>query len=115
MGSTPLYKSSLYEDRLLRIILDRKKCKGIGFCEQVCPKNCFKVDKSQQFTTLPGSARCIQCGACIIQCPFDALCFKSPKGDIMSPDIIRKYKLNLMGKRLIKGRIEGQVSTFDII
>jgi len=100
MGSTPLYKSSLHEDRLLRVILDRKKCKGIGICEQVCPRNCFKVDKSRQITTIPGAPRCIQCGACIIQCPFDALYFKSPKGDIISPDIIRKFKLNLMGKRI---------------
>jgi len=101
MGSTPLYKSSLHEDRLLRVILDREKCKGIGFCEQVCPRNCFKIDKSRQITTMPtGSVRCIQCGACIIQCPFDALYFESPKGDIISPDTIRKYKLNLVGKRV---------------
>ncbi len=101
MGSTPLYKSSLHEDRLLRVILDREKCKGIGFCEQVCPRNCFKIDKSRQITTMPsGSVRCIQCGACIIQYPFDALSFESPKGDIISPDTIRKYKLNLVGKRV---------------
>lgn len=101
MGSTPLYKSSLHEDRLLRVILDREKCKGIGFCEQVCPRNCFKIDKSRQITTmLTGSVRCIQCGACIIQCPFDALYFKSPNGDIIAPDTIRKYKLNLVGKRV---------------
>ena len=100
MGSTPLYKSSLHEDRLLRVILDREKCKGIGFCEQVCPRNCFKIDKSRQITTMPtGSVRCIQCGACIIQCPFDALYFESSKGDIISPNTIRKYKLNLLGKR----------------
>ncbi|MDO9555354.1 MAG: 4Fe-4S binding protein [Atribacterota bacterium] len=100
MGSTPLYKSSLHEDRLLKVILDREKCKGIGFCEQVCPRNCFKIDKSRQITTMPaGSVRCIQCGACIIQCPLDALCFKNPEGDIISPDTIRKFKLNLMGKR----------------
>jgi len=103
MGSTPLYKSSLQEDRLLRVILDKKKCKGIGFCEQVCPRNCFKIDKNRQITTMPSSAKCVQCGACIIQCPFDALYFESPKGDIISPDTIRKYKLNLMGKRVIKG------------
>jgi len=99
MGSTPLYKSSLQEDRLLRVILDRKKCKGIGFCEQVCPRNCFKIDKDRRITTMPGSIRCVQCGACIVQCPFNALYFKSPKGDIIPPETIRKFKLNLMGKR----------------
>jgi len=98
-GSTPVYNSGLHEDRFLKVVLDKKKCKGIGFCEQVCPRNCFKVDKKQQITTIPGLVRCVQCGACIIQCPFDALYFKNSKGDIIPPDTIRKYKLNLMGKR----------------
>ncbi|MFQ6000166.1 MAG: 4Fe-4S binding protein, partial [Anaerolineae bacterium] len=48
------------------------------------------------------SDRCVQCGACIVQCPFDALYFKSPKGEIILPETIRKFKLNLIGKRLVK-------------
>jgi len=104
-GSTPVYNSGLHEDRFLKVVLDKKKCKGIGFCEQVCPRNCFKVDKKQQITTIPGLVRCVQCGACIVQCPFDALYFKNSKGDIIPPETIRRYKLNLIGKRSIKERI----------
>lgn len=101
MGSTPVYKSGLLEDRLLRIVLDEKKCKGAGFCEQVCPRNCYDVDRNRHIATIPRADRCVQCGACIVQCPFDALCFRNPKGDVVLPETVRKYKLNLIGKRLV--------------
>lgn len=98
-GSTPVYKSGLEEDRLLTIVLDEERCKGTGFCEQVCPKNCFEVDHVRHLAAMPRAHECVQCGACIVQCPFDALYFKSPKGDIIPPDRIRVFKLNLIGKR----------------
>lgn len=106
MGSTPIYKSGLHEDRLLKIILDEKRCKGAGFCEQVCPRNCYQVDKNRHIATIARANRCVQCGACIVQCPFDALYFKSPKGEIIPPETVRRFKLNLIGKRLL--RVESQ-------
>jgi NAD-dependent dihydropyrimidine dehydrogenase PreA subunit len=102
MGSTPTYKSGLHEDRYLDIILDKKNCKGAASCETVCPKNCFEVDHALHTATIPGIDDCVQCGACIVQCPYDALYFKSPKGEILTPQSIREYKLNLIGKRLVK-------------
>jgi len=102
MGSTPVYKSGLSEDRLLKVVLDEEKCHGAGFCEQVCPRNCYDVDKNLHKVTMPKSERCVQCGACIIQCPFDALCFKSPQGGVIPPENIREFKLNMMGKRIVK-------------
>ena len=106
MGSTPVYKSGLHEDRLLRVVLNAKKCKGAGLCEQVCPRNCYEVDRNRHMATMPGAERCVQCGACIVQCPCDALYFKSPKGEILLPESIRRFKLNLIGKRLVK--VEGK-------
>jgi NAD-dependent dihydropyrimidine dehydrogenase PreA subunit len=102
MGSTPAFKSGLHEDRLLKIVLDNEKCKGASLCEQVCPRNCYAVDKNRHRATMPGADRCVQCGACIIQCPFDALYFRNPKDEIILPETIRKFKLNLMGKRAVK-------------
>jgi NAD-dependent dihydropyrimidine dehydrogenase PreA subunit len=102
MGSTPLYKSGLHEDRFLRVVLDEEKCKGAGFCEQVCPRNCYEVDKGRGIAAMPRDYRCVQCGACIVQCPFDALYFKNPKGEVITPELIRRFKLNLIGKRLVK-------------
>jgi len=100
-GSTPVYKSGLHEDRLLKVVLDVDKCKGAGFCEQVCPRDCFEVDKERHMASMPRAELCVQCGACIVQCPFDALCFESPGGEIIPPEAIRKFKLNLMGRRLV--------------
>ncbi len=101
MGSTPLYKSGLHEDRMLKVRLDVEKCKGAGFCEQVCPRDCYEVDHRQHTARIPRADLCVQCGACIVQCPFDALQFVSPGGDILTPETIRKHKLNLIGKRLV--------------
>ena len=100
MGSTPVYKSGLHEDRFLKVILKEEKCKAAGFCEEVCPRNCYEVNSSRHIATMPRSNQCVQCGACIVQCPYDALYFESPKGEIISPETIRKFKLNLIGKRL---------------
>jgi NAD-dependent dihydropyrimidine dehydrogenase PreA subunit len=101
MGNTPVYKSSLHKDRLFTPVLDTDKCRGAGFCEDVCPRRCFTVDRKTHTALLePGS--CVQCGACIVQCSFDAVHFENPEGDIVSPETIRKYKLNLMGSRLTK-------------
>jgi NAD-dependent dihydropyrimidine dehydrogenase PreA subunit len=98
-GSTPVYKSGLHEDRLLGITLNADLCKGAGFCEDVCPKDVFHVDRVRRMASLPRAVQCVQCGACVVQCPFDALYFESPTGDIVTPATVRKFKLNLLGTR----------------
>lgn len=100
MGSTPLYKSGLREDRHLKVVLDEGKCRGAGLCEDVCPRDCYEVNRAQRSATTPKSRQCVQCGACIVQCPFDALHFQSPTGEKITPETIRRFKLNLMGKRV---------------
>jgi ferredoxin len=100
LGSTPVYKSGLQEDRLFRVVLDEERCQGIGYCEEVCPRDCYEVDLRLHRATSPGAARCVQCGACIVQCPCDALRFEDPKCGAIPPDTIRRFKLNMMGKRV---------------
>jgi NAD-dependent dihydropyrimidine dehydrogenase PreA subunit len=99
-GSTPIYKSGLHRDRLLRPVLDTDRCKGAACCESVCPVEVFVVDRVRRLATLPGEARCVQCGACLVQCPFDALYFASPDGGVVTPAAVRRFKLNLLGQRL---------------
>ena len=106
LGCTPIFKSGFHADRLLTVTLDEDKCKGIGFCQQVCPSNCFEIDRNKKIASIPRVDNCVQCGACIVQCPCDALYFQSPKNEVITPASIRKYKLNLMGKRLVKNKVE---------
>jgi NAD-dependent dihydropyrimidine dehydrogenase PreA subunit len=108
MGSTPVYKSGLHEDRLLRIVLDKTQCKAAGLCEKVCPVGVFEIDRDLGLATLPRAERCVQCGACIVQCPFDALYFQNPKGNVTPPDTIRRFKLNLLGSRLVEAVKRGK-------
>ena len=100
-GSTPVYKSGLHEDRLLGIELDETRCTGAGFCETVCPKDVFEVDHHRKLASLPRASECVQCGACIVQCPFDALSFRSPEGGVIEPETVRRFKLNLIGTRKV--------------
>jgi len=101
-GSTPVYKSVEHEERAFTIILDEEKCRGTGICIEVCPRGCFDMDGSNRTIKFTRPDDCEQCAACIVQCPFDALSFISDRGERISPEITRKYKLNLMGKRQIK-------------
>jgi NAD-dependent dihydropyrimidine dehydrogenase PreA subunit len=106
MGSTPVYKSGLHQDRLFRISIDEKKCRGVGVCVEVCPRDCFELDAGRHVATMPRADECVQCGACIVQCPCDALCFESPDGQLVAPEDVRRYKLNMTGKRLVKAEGE---------
>lgn len=101
-GCTPIFKSGLHEERKFKVALDSEKCRGAGFCIDVCPRNCFEMDKTNHVVTIVQETRCVQCCACIVQCPFDALHFESPDGRKIDPGTLRKFKLNLFGGRLSK-------------
>ena len=102
-GSTPVYKSGLHDDRLLAIRLDPERCRGAGFCEEVCPKGVFAMPPERRRVLLQAPEACVQCGACIVQCPFDALCFERPDGALVPPEVLRSTRLNLLGKRSASG------------
>ncbi len=98
-GSTPTYKSDSHADKLYDVEIDLERCKGTSICIDVCPRNCYELDEEKKKIAMPRQEYCVQCGACIVQCPFDALYFINRKGDIIKPETIRKFKLNLLGKR----------------
>lgn len=100
-GSTPLYKSGLHEDRLLHVELDETACRGRAMCWEVCPKNCYVIDASRHKAVIVLPDACVQCGACVVQCPEDALVFSTPSKQRIPPEVIRTYKLNLLGQRAI--------------
>jgi len=100
-GSTPVCKGGKQESKL-RITVDETKCKGAGLCVEVCPRRCYEISRERQITLLPRADRCVRCGACIVQCPFDALYFRDPTGRVFSAEIVRKFKLSLKGDRTVK-------------
>lgn len=95
-GSTPLYKSWTHAEGSYRVALASERCTGCGRCAQVCPRGVFAVD---EVASMPQADLCERCGACIVQCPVDALAFVTAGGERISPDTVRRYKLNLMGQR----------------
>lgn len=98
-GSTPIYKSGLHEERLLSVALDVDRCEGRAICREVCPKDCFEIDSRAHKASIVLENLCVQCGACIVQCPEDALAFAYPDGRTIPPEEIRRYKLNMLGER----------------
>jgi ferredoxin len=67
----------------------------------VCPKDVFALDPARRLATLPRPEQCVQCGASVVQCPFDALSFRGPGGGVVTPDTVRRFKLNLLGSRQV--------------
>jgi NAD-dependent dihydropyrimidine dehydrogenase PreA subunit len=101
-GSTPLESSGHFEQRKWTITLDPDRCEGIYRCWEVCPEACFEKLEETRKVALAHDDRCIRCGACVVQCPQDALFFQDPDGARIEPDAIRTFKLNLLGQRVVE-------------
>lgn len=99
-GTSPFYKSPYNEESLFRIVLDIKMCHGAGVCEEVCPRNCIKLDEKKDRATMPGALRCVGCGACIVQCPNDALKLRNDRDEDILPGVVRRKKISLSGRRI---------------
>ncbi|MEN8184094.1 MAG: HgcAB-like fusion protein [Myxococcota bacterium] len=104
-GSTPLEGASFFEGQDWHITLDRERCQGVYSCWEVCPEACFEKPEPgreavERKVDLVHDDRCIRCGACIVQCPMDALHFSDGAGRTIPPDVIRRFKLNLLGRRV---------------
>lgn len=100
-GSTPTEGGSHFEERKWTITLDRDLCEGVFRCWEVCPEACFEKREDIRKVDLAHDDRCIRCGACIVQCPKDALFFEDEGGERIEPEVIRKFKLNLLGERKV--------------
>ncbi|OGP55602.1 MAG: hypothetical protein A2V67_18605 [Deltaproteobacteria bacterium RBG_13_61_14] len=65
--------SLLQEKTLGRVALDREKCRGDMICYSICPVGVFGELDPDKKITLPWQNACFACGACVKQCPHDAL------------------------------------------
>jgi NAD-dependent dihydropyrimidine dehydrogenase PreA subunit len=98
-GSTPIEAAGLFKEKDFQVVLDLGRCTGAYNCFAVCPEACFQKRPEIHKVELVRGDRCIRCGACIVQCPQDALAFETPDGLRVEPDTIRRFKLNLLGER----------------
>jgi translation initiation factor RLI1 len=58
----------------------------------------LELDSKAHKASIISENECVQCGACIVQCPEDALAFVDGSRRI-PPDEVRRYKVNLLGER----------------
>jgi ferredoxin len=105
-GSTPTEGGSHFKEARWHITLDTERCKGVYFCWQVCPEACFEKREDVRKVEIAHGDRCIRCGACVVQCPTDALSFEDERGSRIEPATIRRFKLNLLGQRRVDAGTE---------
>jgi NAD-dependent dihydropyrimidine dehydrogenase PreA subunit len=98
-GSSPTAPAGLSEEKDFRVVLDFERCTGAWNCWAVCPEAVFEKQPDIHKVAIANPERCIRCGACLVQCPQDALAFETPDGRRIGPETIRRFKLNMLGKR----------------
>ncbi len=64
--------------RHLEIRFDESKCIGAWECYAVCPVGCWTPDYHRRKAIFHDPERCIACGACVLQCPEDAIRLAMP-------------------------------------
>lgn len=112
-GSTPLEGSGHLDGQDWRITFDEDRCVGVYRCWEVCPEACFEKPEDDAAAaglskvSLAHDERCVRCGACVVQCPKDALFFEDGSGQRIEPETIRRYKLNLLGTRAVQVGADG--------
>lgn len=99
-GSSPTAASGMSAERHFRVVLDAERCTGAYKCWEVCPEACFDTEPQTRTIAFARAEDCIRCGACIVQCPEDALAFETPDGGRVEPEHIRRFKLNLLMQRV---------------
>lgn len=97
MSIQPTLKSALKEQwkilrelRNLEIHLYPEQCKGVWQCYNVCPVGCWTPDYASRIVTLHDTERCIACGACVLQCPQDAIELRRPAQTGMGSEVLEK-------------------------
>ncbi len=101
-GTTPWYGSyinTFRNEAHIELVPDR--CTGSATCVLVCPKDVLEMNGPARKVEIVRAADCIQCGACIVQCPTDALRFRYEDNRVVEAATIRTTRMNLLGRRSV--------------
>ena len=77
-------------------------CTGAAECVLVCPRGVLAMDGPRRKVQIVRADDCIRCGACIVQCPDDALRFRYEDGRVVPPSTVRRTRVNMLGRRTIE-------------
>jgi NAD-dependent dihydropyrimidine dehydrogenase PreA subunit len=101
-GTTPWYPGTINSFRNhFDVELVEDRCTGAAECVQVCPREVLAMDGPRRKVVLARPGACIRCGACIVQCPEDALRFRFSDGRVVEPGTVRSTRVNLLGRRAV--------------
>ena len=67
-----------YLKNVVTLKLESEKCTGCGICIDVCPRNVFQLKDRKAVISDPDL--CIECGACSMNCAFDAISVRAGVG-----------------------------------
>jgi NAD-dependent dihydropyrimidine dehydrogenase PreA subunit len=104
-GITPWYGSyinTFHNEAHIELVIDR--CTAAAECVQVCPRDVLEMNGRLRKVEITKPDWCIQCGACIVQCPADALRFRYDDGRIVEAPTIRRTRMNMLGRRSVEVR-----------
>ena len=104
-GFTPWYGSSIntfHNEAHIELVAER--CTAVAECVAVCPRDVLDMNDRERRVQITKPDWCIQCGACIVQCPTDALRFRYDDGSVVEAPTIRRTRMNMLGRRSVDVR-----------
>lgn len=82
----------VYLKNVATLTLDVARCTGCGICVEVCPQAVLTMQGKE--AAIANFDLCIECGACAINCPFDAISVRSGVGCAKALMRLRKGEAN---------------------
>lgn len=107
-GTTPEHPGTMNSlGNRFEVELVEERCTGEAACVQVCPVEVLQMDGRRRKVVLAHPDACVRCGACIVQCPQDALRFRFADGRRVEAEAVRHTRVNMLGRRTIEVSREG--------